>query len=125
MESSTPWWTMGACWREWTQLPGPLLASGVSVRGFEGEAETDALVRSATSSNKDEVLMMGGTMASRDAHASVSEVDCDAGGFEISKVPPEAHIFPRTHMRPPHSVWWELPRWLVLWSDHRGVEGGD
>ena len=88
MESSTPWWTMVACWREWTQLPGPLLASGVAVRGFDGEAETDALVRSATSLNKDEVLMMGGTMASRDAHASVSEVDCDAGGFVISTVPP-------------------------------------
>ena len=36
--------------------------------------------------------MMGGTMAPSDADASVNEVDCDAGGFDVPKLPPGSNL---------------------------------
>ena len=57
------------------------------------EAETDALVRSATSSISEEVLIWGGTMDPRDADASRNENECVAGGFEGTCLPPESTRF--------------------------------
>ena len=36
--------------------------------------------------------MMGGAMAPSDADASVNEVDFDAGGFDLPKLPPGSNI---------------------------------
>ena len=54
------------------------------------EAETDAMVRSATSSISVEVVIWGGTMDPRDADASCIERECDAGGFDVTCLPPES-----------------------------------
>ena len=55
-----------------------------------GEAETDALVRSTTSSTSEEGLMKGGTIDPMDAYASCIESECDAGGFDGTCLPPES-----------------------------------
>ena len=55
-----------------------------------GEAEMDALVRSTTSSTSEEVLICGGTMDPMDAYASCIERECDAGGFDVTCLPPES-----------------------------------
>ena len=77
-----------ARWRDRTELPGPLSTPGGSWRGRGGESATGGLVGPSTSSIGEDVVMMGGIMASSDAYASRNAVTCEARGRDVAEIPP-------------------------------------